>query len=222
MPINVQGLASGNVAEVDGQNAVKVQPRPIAVGLLGSYSVTVKSGIMAAGLGAAAPIVAFLWKPAVVPTSLCLIKRIKFGMMNLGIGFTAGNLLFDFFYARAFTVQDTGGAAATLTTNNAKNRTAFATTQAAIQVSATATLTAGTRTLDANPFRTLFGQVTTTTTPFSVTIPDTVVYEAKPGEWPLVFAGTGEGFVIQATVAATGTWTFGCGIDYDEVASTEI
>jgi hypothetical protein len=46
--------------------------------------------------------------------------------------------VFDFFMARAFTVQDTGGGAVTLTTNNAKLRTSIATTQAAIQVSATA------------------------------------------------------------------------------------
>ena len=39
---------------------------------------------------------------------------------------------------------------------------------------------------------------------------------------PLILAGSGEGFVIQATVPATGTWTWGCAIDWDEVASTEI
>jgi hypothetical protein len=153
-------------------------------------------------------------------TSLALIRRIKFSAWNLGTGFTAGNFLFDFLVARAFTVQDTGGGAATLTTNNAKLRTSFATTQAAIQASTTATLSAGTRTLDANPLRSLAGVVANAA--FAAMLPDTEVFRQQPGEWPLTLAGSGEGFVIQATVPATGTWTFGCAIDWDEVASTEI
>lgn len=220
MPIKLQGSASGNVAEVDAVNNLKVQTRPINVGALGSYSITVKSGVMAAGLGAAAPILAFLWKPTTPATALALIRRIKFGMFNLGTGFTAGDVLLDFFVARAFTVQDTGGGAVTLTTNNAKLRTAYGTTQAAIQASTTATLSAGTRTLDANPLRSLFGVVANSA--FAATLNDTEVFRAQPGEMPLTLAGSGEGFVIQATVPATGTWTWGCAIDWDEVASTEI
>lgn len=221
MGIPLQGSPSGNVAEVAANtNALRVFERPVNVGALGSYGVAVKSGIMAAGLGAAAPILAFLWKPATTPTALAVIRRIKFSAWNLGTGFAAGNFLFDFLVARAFTVQDTGGGAVTLTTNNGKLRTSFGTTQAVIQASATATLTAGTRTLDANPFRTLAGVVVNSA--FASMLSDTVVFEQKPGEWPMIFAGTGEGFVIQATVAATGTWTWGCAIDWDEVASTEI
>lgn len=221
MGLPIQGGTSGNIAEVAANtNALRVFERPVNVGALGSYTVCAKSGIMAAGLAGASPIYAFLWKPAIVATSLCAIRRIKMGAWNLGTAFTAGNWLFDLFVARAFTVQDTGGGAVTLTTNNGKLRTAFATTQAAIQVSATATLSAGTRTKDANPFRTLAGGIPNTA--FSPMLADTTVFNAAPGEWPLIFAGTGEGFVIEATVPATGTWTFGVSIDYDEVASTEI
>jgi hypothetical protein len=212
--------ASGNALKMQADGSARINPRPVNVGALGSYSATIKSGIMAAGLGAAAPVLAFLWKPATVTTSLALIRRIKFSAWNLGTGFTAGNFLFDFLVARAFTVQDTGGGAATLTTNNAKLRTSFATTQAAIQASTTATLSAGTRTLDANPLRSLAGVVANAA--FAAMLPDTEVFRQQPGEWPLTLAGTGEGFVIQATVPATGTWTFGCAIDWDEVASTEI
>lgn len=218
MAINVAGAASGIGQEVEtNTRAARAVLRPIDVGVLGSYSACVQSGIMAAGLAGNSPIVAFLWKPTVAPTSLCLIRRIKMSAWNLGTAFTAGNWLFNFFMARAFTVQDTGGGAATLTTNNAKLRTTMALTQAAIQVSATATLSAGTRTKDANPFRTLAGGIPNTA--FSPMLADTEIFRQQPGEWPIVLASTGEGFVIEATVAATGTWTFGVTIDWDEVSS---
>lgn len=219
MAINLAGAASGVGSEVEtATRSLRTVLRPTDVGALGSYSTTVKSGIMAAGLAAAAPIVAFLWKPATVPTSLCLMRRMKFEMYDLGTGFAAGDVLFEWYVARAFTVQDTGGGAATLTGNNAKMRTSFAATQAAIQVSATATLTAGTRTLDTNPLRAM--QTVAGTSAFgSIVLPETEVFRAQPGEQPLILAGTGEGVVIQATVPATGTWTFYASFDWDEVSS---
>jgi hypothetical protein len=223
MGIIIQG-SSGNLGDVDANTkAMFVNERPINVGALGSYSVCVQSGIMAAGLAGASPVVAFLWKPATVTTSLALVRKIRFNSWVLGTGFAAGVCTFNWFMARAFTVQDTGGGAVTLTTNNGKMRTAFATTQAAIQASTTATLTPGTRTLDANPFRSLTADVPVTAfNPGQSMIADTEVYRAQPNEWPIVLAGSGEGIVLQATVPATGTWTFSMTIDWDEVLSTEI
>jgi len=219
MAINYAGAASGIGQEVEtNTRAARTVLRPTDVGALGSYSTTVKSGIMAAGLAGAAPIVAFLWKPATVPTSVCQIRRLRFQLYNLGTGFTAGDVLLEWYVARAFTVQDTGGGAATLTGNNAKLKTAFATTQAAIQVSATATLTAGTRTLDTNPLCALQSVVANAAFA-SIVIPSTEVWRAQPGERGLELAGSGEGVVIQATVPATGTWTFYAGFDWDEVSA---
>jgi len=75
----------------------------------------------------------------------------------------------------------------------------------------------------ANPIAVLQSVVTTATTPFSsIVLPETEVWRVQPGEMPLILAGSGEGVVIQATVPATGTWTFYAGFTYDEVASTEI
>lgn len=221
MGLQIQG-SNGNLMKVDANTgAGLVNLRPVDVGALGSYSATVKTGIMAAGLGAAAPIVAFLWKPTTPATALCLMRKMKFSMYNLGTGFAAGDVLFEWYVARGFTVQDTGGGAATLTTNNAKLRTSYATTQAAIQVSATATLSAGTRTLDANPLRAL--QSVAGTSAFgSIILPETEIFRVQPGEQPLILAGSGEGVVIQATVPATGTWTGYATFDWDEVLSTEI
>lgn len=213
-----QDTAGNFAGPISAQGAMPSSPRPIDVGVLGSYSVVVKSGIMAAGLAGAAPILAFLWKPTTPATALALVRRVRFSAWNLGTGFAAGNFVFDFFAARAFTVQDTGGGAVTLTTNNGKRRTSFGTTQAAIQASATATLTAGTRTLDANPFRTLGGVVANAA--FAAMLPEqTEAFRQTSDEWPLVLAGSGEGFVIQATVPATGTWSWGCAIDWDEIAA---
>lgn len=221
MGLQIQG-SNSFLAKVDNNTgALYTTPRPMDVGALGSYSLTVKSGIMAAGLAGAAPIVAFLWKPTTPTTALCIMRKMKFSMYDLGTGFAAGDVLFEWYVARAFTVQDTGGGAATLTTNNAKLRTSYATTQAAIQVSATATLTAGTRTLDANPLR-AWQSVATTTAFGTIPATETEIFRVQPGEQPLILAGSGEGVVIQATVPATGTWTFYATFDWDEVLSTEI
>lgn len=218
MGLSVIGGASGVLQDVDAiTKAGLVTQRPINIGALGSYGVTVKSGVEAAGLSANSPILAFRWAPATVPTSLALIRRIKFSAWNLGTGFTAGNFVFDFFMARSFSVQDTGGGAVTLTTNNAKMRTSMATTQAAIQAGTTGVLTAGTRTKDANAFRTLAGVVANAA--FAAMLPEnTEVFVQRPGEYPITLA-TGEGFVIEATVPATGTWTWACSVDWDEVAA---
>jgi hypothetical protein len=217
MSINLAGGVTGSKQEVEtGTLAARVAHRPIDVGALGSYSITVKSGIEAAGAAANSPIIAFRWAPAVVPTSLALIRRINFQAWNLGTGFTAGNFVFDLFVARSFSVQDTGGGAVTLTTNNAKLRTSHATTQALIQAATTGVLTAGTRTKDANPLRTLSGVVANAA--FASMLVNTEMFRQAPGEHPLVLA-TSEGFAIEATVPATGTWTWSCGIDWDEVAA---
>jgi hypothetical protein len=47
---------------------------------------------------------------------------------------------------------------------------------------------------------------------------DADLFRMMPGELPLVLA-TGEGIVIEATVPATGTWSWVASIDWDEVAT---
>jgi hypothetical protein len=218
MGLSIIGGGNAVLAEVETtQKALRANLRPIDVGALGSYSASVVSGIMAAGIAGASPILAFRWAPATVPTSLALIRRVKLTAWNLGTGFAAGVFTFNMFVARAFTVQDTGGGAVTLTTHNAKLRTSHAVTQATIQASATATLTAGTRVKDANPLRTISGVVANAA--FAAMLPEqTEMFRQQPGEHPLVLA-TGEGFAIEATVPATGTWSWAAQIDWDEVTA---
>lgn len=220
MGIAVQGSPSGNVAEVAANTlAVRVSERPMNVGVFGSYSVGAASGIMAAGLAGAAPIFTFRGAAAAGPN--CLIRRVSFEMGVLGTAFTAGQTLFQLLACRSFTVSDTGGGAVTATTNNMKRRTAFGTTAVQdIRVSATATLSAGTRTADATPISNVVVPVPATTVS-TILVPNRDLLRFGPEAWPLVVAPN-EGFTIQATVPATGTWCFNINIDWDEVLSTEI
>lgn len=219
MAFIVQGNPSGNVAEAAANTAaLRINGRPMNVGAFGSYSFGAASGIMAAGLAGASPIFTFRSAAAAGPN--CLIRRVLFSAIGLGTGFAAGSGLFKLFGLRAYTVSDTGGGAATTTTNNLKRRTSFATTAVQdLRTSATAALTAGTSTADASALGSIFGVCSATAN--TVIVPPTDFLRFTGEAWPLVLAPN-EGFTIQATVAATGTWSFSVNIDWDEVASTEI
>lgn len=97
-----------------------------------------------------------------------------------------------------------GGTGLTLTTNNAKLDTNYATTELAyFRISDTITMLAGTRTLDSQPFAAVrFGVGTATNT---VQLESTDIWNAYPSGHPLVL-GADEGIVFRATVPATGTW----------------
>jgi len=187
------------------------------VGALGSYSVDSVTGTMAAGLGAAAPVYAFRWTDS---TRVALIRKVALAMSSLGTGFTAGVGLFEMMAARSFTAADTGGGTLTLTTNNAKRRTSFGTTLVQeIRQSTTATLTAGTRVLDANPHAAIMFAVSTATN--AVMLQTTGIWTPDwSGEWPLVLAQN-EGFILRATVPATGTWQMRVGVEWSEILATD-
>lgn len=67
-------------------------PHPVDYGLGGCYQLTSKSGTMAAGLAANAPIYSFRWTSS---TKLALLRRIRFSAYSLGTGFTAGVAVFE-------------------------------------------------------------------------------------------------------------------------------
>lgn len=187
-------------------------PYPIDYGSGGAFHMTSKSGSMAAGLAANSPIYAFRWSSS---SMLAVIKRIRLQAWSLGTGFAAGIATFDLFRASAWTVVDTGGVTDTITGDNGNLRRSMpASVLAELRHSSTATLTAGTRTLDSQPLDTLnVGVGTSTNTPF---VNPTKLFDKQPGEHPLVLAQN-EGFVIQATVPATGLWSFAITPEWDEV-----
>lgn len=217
MAIQVKGNG-GVVAEVDGSTfrAQRVALRPVDYGSLGAYSASAISGTMAAGLAADSEIVQFRWTHA---TNLCAVMSITLdGLAGSATAFTAGFGKVALIGARTWTADGSGGNTTTLTTNNGKLRTSMGTTLAgAMRSSSTAALTVGTKTLDGTPLgiHTLsFGTVVS------------VIYAGKvslfdwrdAGHHPLILA-TQEGFVLTATVPATGTWQFGATVRWAEVTA---
>lgn len=220
MAIQVQGNG-GTVAEVETafrSNRVTIYPQD--PGTLGCYSLAVDNGAtaMAAGLAAAAPIFAFRWGSS----NVAMIRRVAISAYNITTAFTAGRGTFDMFVARAWSASDTGGTAVAFSASksNAKRTSMGATLVTDVRISATATLTAGTRTLDTNPIAKVGMIVPPTTINYNLLAGQNVVLWQRDSsdEYPLVLAQN-EGFVIQATLPATGTWYFGVTVEWAELAS---
>jgi hypothetical protein len=231
----IEGGASGALIDVGSNTkAARVEVRPTDVGSLGSYIVAASSGTMAAGLAGAATIFSVRWGDS---TRAMVVRRVGLTARNLTTAFAAGVFLFELMQARSFSASDSGGSAITLTGNNAKRRTSFGSSLVTdMRISTTGTLTAGTRTLDGNAAQLIRGNVPATAVnyPFvglgCANIPgaSTGAYSTEwqnlfemdiATEWPLVFVQN-EGFIIRATVPATGTWTFDVLVEWSEVATT--
>lgn len=218
MAIQVQGNG-GVVAEVTGTGfrALRTEARPLDYGALGSYSLSMLSGTMAAGLAANSEIYQFRWTDA---TRLAIVHSVTLdGLAGSATAFTAGFAKVELLAARSFSAAGTGGTAATITGNNGKLRTSMgATLLGEIRCASTAALGAGTKTLDTQGLG-LFS--------FSIGVVVSVNYagqvvlfsDGEPsGRHPLIVAQN-EGFAIRATVPATGTWQFGVTTKWTEIAA---
>ena len=85
-----------------------------------------------------------------------------------------------------------------------------------IRIASTAALTAGTKTLDAQGFGGVVNGLSATA---GVGIGEAAIFDSTGGSnYPLVLAQN-EGFVVTATVPATGTWTAGLSIAWSEVTA---
>ncbi len=212
MAIEVLGVG-GVLAQIETNSAaLRTVLKPNDVGSLGAYSLGGLSGVMAAGLTSASPI--YSWRSGT--QNIYLVKKILFGAIGLGTAFAAGSCFFSLFAARSFSASDSAGTGILPTLN--KLRTSMGTTGIQdARISSTTNLTAGTRTLDGQPIATLAGVASATAS--TVIVPNqTPFFESRAGEWPLVLAPN-EGFVIQATVAATGTWSFAVIVEWEEVST---
>lgn len=232
----IKGAVSGAKLEIGAATlAARMELRPTDVGTLGSYALTATSGAMAAGLGAAAPIFSCRWGDA---TRSMLLRRVGIMARATATAFTAGNTLFELMVARSFTAADTAGTSVLPTGSSQKRRTSFGTTLISdLRISSTATLTAGTRTLDAAAHQLLRGGVPATQVNYPMVgkgigtfVPgaSTVAFSMDwqdiwsmdiANEWPMVFV-VNEGFILRATVPATGTWDFSVLMEWSEVVST--
>ncbi len=114
------------------------------------YSIAMRSGAMTI-VAAAGPVWSVRWTAT---QHYAVIKKVK---VSVGVttAFTNAQVMdMGLYFARAFTAADTGGTAATLTTNNGKLDTSYPTTKIAtgdLRIGTTDVITAGTRTLDAQP-----------------------------------------------------------------------
>jgi hypothetical protein len=203
---------------IDSSFAGRVSQRPSALGATGgAYSLSVTSGVMAAGLAANSEIFQFRWVHATFAQHLRSI-RIEAG--NAGTAFAAGVATFTATVARSWSADGTGGTAITFGTNDQKKRTSFPTTKApsglGVRCASTAALGAGTKTLDGNAFAGLTcGVLATAGT--TILTPGTYLWERNTGdEYPFYYLQN-EGFVIRATVPATGTWTFNVDLEWSEI-----
>lgn len=214
MAIEVIG-SGGNLKQIETTFlADRVTIKPNDVGSLGAYAVASLSGTIAAGSAANANV--FSMRYAGAAGTFALIRRVLINAIDITTAFTAGEVIFKMFVARSFSASDSGGTSLLSTTNCMKTGMA-ASGMAAIQIANTGALTAGTRTLDTQPVGVLVNAIAATANIPLLAAPAPPIFDATPpGKWPLVLA-TSEGFVIQSTVPATGTWVFSAQVDWEEV-----
>jgi len=224
MAIQIIG-AGASVAEVGAFAAKGVHTvnKPQDYGSLGHYQVAAATGVMAAGLAANAPIFSARWGDA---TRFALIQKLSITGLRTTLAFAVGVITLEAFIARAFTVSDSSGTAITLTGDNQNMRTSMgASLFTDMRIASTATLTAGTRTLDTQAVGMIVTHSSAGTggaTPIigSQFLPITDLFECDvtDGEHPIVLAQN-EGIIVRATVPATGTWNIGIQMKWAEVAA---
>lgn len=156
--VPIQGNG-GTVAEVESASrAIRTTPRPIdpaAGGARGCYRYSGVTGVLPAALAASGVVFAARFDPAVA-SDVAIVTQFSTRFLPL-TPFTAATLTdhtsFDAFIGRSFSANYTGGTPATLTGDNLKLRTSFASTQMAdIRIATTAAFTGGTITIPTHPF----------------------------------------------------------------------
>ena len=153
MAIQLLDAAGTNKAVIDASGGIRMVPSSPHFGSNGAYRVCAYTGAMtaiAAGTATAGHIFAARWAQA---TKLALITNLRAKFVTV-TGFTAAQEIgIDAFIARSYTASHSAQTALTLSGNAAKKRSSYSSTGFAdIRISNTGPLTAGTHTLDPNPF----------------------------------------------------------------------
>src|ERR1041385_8443778 len=142
----IEGATSGVLVDVGAAVSAPLHTVDKPTPALGHYSVSMVSGVMAAGLAAGSDIYQFRWTDA---TRLCSVVEIALEGIYQLTAFTAGAGLFRVGIARTWTAPGTGGNTAVLTGNNNKLRTSMGTSLLGeIRCASTAALGTGTKTYD--------------------------------------------------------------------------
>lgn len=214
---------SGNAVNIDGDKNLQVAVRPAALGSLGAYSLAVKTGSLAATIGAGSTLFSARWTDS---TRLALIEHVRIDATTNGTITTSVAVDFELVIARSFTASDTGGTSVLPAANNNERRTSFGTTLFGdMRIASTAALGTGTRTVDASAVgRSNFG-ISGTTAPNNWfgngNSPDLWnTYLSGGAQYPIVLKQD-EGILIRnvSVGPATGTWVLSVNIDWQEVSA---
>lgn len=145
-----EGKTSGYLAEVDSTwSSLRVTPRPVDYGGGGYYRATSISGDFTT-LAAGGIVWAFRWTSA---TLYALIYNLRWTWYTKTAFTTSQVVDHAAWVVRGFTGADTGGSTLTLSSANNQKRTSMAASAVQeIRYSTTAVLSAGTRTVDPQPF----------------------------------------------------------------------
>lgn len=225
MALQIQGNG-GTVAEVDGTSfrALRTTARPLDVGSFGHYRLSMATGTIAAALAANAELFQFRWTDA---TRLAVIYKILISAGANVAASAAALIALEASIARGWSAAGTGGATATLTSNNQKNRTSFGSTLLGeARIATTGALGAGTKTIDAQGLGNVafgIGTGAITTSVALNLIPKTDLLEIDDGGsyHPIVLAQN-EGFVIEngANAFPAGlTWQLGVTVVWAEIGA---
>ncbi len=201
--------------------ALRASLRPMEVGTRGAYSLGVVSGVMAAGLAGNSEIFQMRW---IDSTRVMLLRSIILSAAPGTTAFTAGPIEFNATIARGWSADGGGGTPIVFSTANTnKKRTDFPLSlfsDTGVRFSATAALTAGTKTLDTNRFASIssyVSSVATTAASGPFVAPGTYLWQRNTSdEYPILFEQN-EGLVVRATVPATGTWQYSITVEWAEL-----
>lgn len=201
--------------------------RPFAPG--DQYAVAVQTGSIAAGASANSEILQFRWDDN---SKLALIQEVSVTGLYATTAFAAGPITLRLTVARSMTADGSGGTALEFggdsNVDNAALRTNMGDSAVGdFRIATTGALTAATQSLEANDI----GQIHThssggwnSATPIigSIYLPTTELFKADfgAGQYPLVLSDN-EGFVVRATVPATGVWVIGFRVRWAEVESIQ-
>lgn len=221
----IKDSSATNTMDVDGQGAALVRPGmpKITVANGGRYRFASRTGLIttiAAHTATAGHLVGFRWGST---TKTCLVDYIRLQLCTVTDFTTLQQFAVGARMARSYTASHSGGTTATLTGNNCKMRSSYATTAlTAAQVATTAELTAGTHTIDTQPFL-----VCSTSAPSAGAttdqIPWAVEFNAKTGTGPIILAQD-EGFVVsnETLMGAAGTAILAIEVEWREYLNADI
>lgn len=202
MGIQIQGNG-GTIAEVDGTTfrTQRVVTKPIEFNGLGHYrlATTVALVVTQAANGT---LFSFRWGDA---TRFCVLQKLRLELLQTAAATATIMPSFQVFIARSFSVSDSAGTAITITGNNMKKRTSGMGTTLVTDIRKSAVaagLTAGTRTLDAEPIIEMATN-STITTPNAITYRKELEMDVGDGIHPYVFAQN-EGFIVRGPTVVFG------------------